>query len=297
MINNDFDQQYISLIKSVLKHGSKRITRSGAETVSIHGQMIKHALSEGFPLTTLRLIPFRLISSELEWVLRGKTDKNSLQKLNNHVWDKFCNPKYVLNFKNNKETHELMRKENDLGPIYGFQWRHFGAKYTGCDTDYKKMGFDQMRSLIKILKKNSFSKRLIVTSWNPKQINEMAVPSCPFAFQLIRHGDKLNLSFFQRSVDCIIGFPFDFAFYSLLLHLLSLQTKLKPGTVVGFFSNVEIFNRHIPGAKKLIKRKPKKLGEIKTEGFADIFSWKFRDSRLIDYQPNRALKFEVNISS
>jgi thymidylate synthase len=294
---NDFDSQYISLIKQVLADGTERITRSGAGTISIHGQMIKHDMSKGFPLTTMRSIPFRLVASELEWTLKGKTDKGSLNEKDNHIWDKFCNPKYVKDFKNNKETYDLMSKQNDLGPIYGFQWRHFGASYKGCEADYQSQGFDQIQNLIDMLSKNTYSKRLLVTNWNPKDVPEMAVPSCPCMFQLIRHGDKLNLSFFQRSVDCMIGLPFDFAFHALLLHLFCLQTGLKEGSVVGFFNNVEIFSQHIDGAKELIKRKPRGLGILKTNNFENILNWKFQDTDLLEYIPNESLKFEVNISS
>ncbi len=296
-MENNFDKQYKSLINSVLTDGSERVTRSGAGTLSIHGYMIKHNMSEGFPLTTLRSIPFRLIASELEWTLKGKTDKKSLNELGNHIWDKFCNPKYVKDFKNNQETYDLMLNENDLGPIYGFQWRFFGADYIGPGTDYSHKGFDQIKNLIDMLKKNTFSKRLIVTNWHPKDVLEMAVPSCPCMFQLIRHGDKLNLSFFQRSADCMVGLPFDFAFHALLLHLFSLQTGLWAGSVVGFFNNVEIFNQHIDGAKELIKKTSKKLGKLKTKKFDDLLNWKFSDTQLLEYEPNELMKFEVNISS
>ncbi len=296
-MENNFDKQYKLLINSVLAEGFGRTTRSGAGTLSIHGQMIKHDMSEGFPLTTLRSVPFRLIASELEWTLRGKTDKRSLNELDNHIWDKFCNPKFVKNFKNNQETYDLMSAENDLGPIYGFQWRHFGADYDGPDTDYSTKGFDQVQNLIDMLNKNTFSKRLLVTSWNPKDVPEMAVPSCPCMFQLIRHGDKLNLSFFQRSTDCMVGLPFDFALHALLLHLFSLQTGLQAGSVVGFFNNVEIFNQHIDGAKELIKKTAKKLGTLETKEFNSILNWKFSDTQLLGYEPNESMKFEVNISS
>lgn len=294
---NSFDQQYLELIKLVLSEGLERITRSGASTISIHGQMIKHDLSQGFPLTTLRSIPLRLITSELEWILQGKTDKKSLNNLDNHIWDKFCNPKFIKNFKNDQETYDLMFKENDLGPIYGFQWRHFGADYINPYSDYSEKGFDQIKNLVEMINKNSFSKRLLVTNWNPKDIKEMAVPSCPCMFQLIRHGNKLNLSFFQRSVDCMIGLPFDFAFHALLLHLFSLQTGLQAGSVAGFFSNIEIFKQHIEGAKKLILRIPQKLGQIKTENFKNILEWKCLDTNIFEYEPNSSVKFEVNISS
>jgi len=296
-MENSFDTQYLNLIKNVLNEGTERITRSGAGTISVHGQMIKHDLSQGFPLTTLRSIPFRLVSSELEWTLKGKTDKKSINEFDNHIWDKFCNPKYVKDFKNNQETYDLMFKENDLGPIYGFQWRHFGAEYVGPSVDYVDQGFDQIQNLIEMLNKNSYSKRLIVTNWNPKDVPEMAVPSCPCMIQLIRHGNKLNLSFFQRSVDCIVGLPFDFAFHALFLHLFCLQTDLEIGSIVGFFNNVEIFNQHIDGAKKIIERLPTKLGVLDTKNFSDILSWKFTDTQLLNYNPNSPMKFEVNVSS
>jgi thymidylate synthase len=295
--SNHFDEQYASLINTVLSGGSERITRSGAGTISIHGQMIKHDMSDGFPLTTLRSIPFRLVASELEWTLKGKTDKKSLNDYNNHIWDKFCNPKYVKDFKNNQKTYDLMLNQNDLGPIYGFQWRYFGAEYVGCEEDYKGQGFDQIKNLIDMLDKNNYSKRLLVTNWNPKDVPEMAVPSCPCMFQLVRHGDKLNLSFFQRSTDCMIGLPFDFAFHALLLHIFCLQTGLQEGSVAGFFNNVEIFNQHIEGAKELIKREPKALGKLETNNFDGVLNWNYEDTKLPDYEPNASMKFEVNISS
>jgi thymidylate synthase len=227
----------------------------------------------------------------------GKTDKKSINEFDNHIWDKFCNPKYVKDFKNNQETYDLMFKENDLGPIYGFQWRNFGAEYVGPYADYTGQGFDQIQNLMNMLNKNSYSKRLIITNWNPKDVPEMAVPSCPCMIQLIRHGNKLNLSFFQRSVDCMVGLPFDFAFHALLLHLFSLQTNLVAGSVVGFFNNAEIFNQHIDGAKEVTKRLPKKLGILDTKSFTDVLSWKSTDTQLLNYYPNSSMKFEVNISS
>jgi len=190
-----------------------------------------------------------------------------------------------------------MFKQNDLGPIYGFQWRYFGADYKGPDLDYGGQGFDQIKNIIEMLNKNTYSKRLVVTNWNPKDVPEMAVPSCPCMFQLIRHGDKLNLSFFQRSADCMVGLPFDFAFYALLLHLFSLQTGLQSGNVVGFFNNVEIFNQHIEGAKEIVRRSPKSLGTVETNSFTNILDWKFTNTRLTNYMPNEAKRFEVNISS
>lgn len=294
---NTFDEQYISLIKSVLDNGTERITRSGAGTISIHGEMIKHDMSQGFPLTTLRDIPFHLVASELKWTLDGKTDKKSLNDMGNHIWDKFCNPKYVKDFKPEQETYELMKNQNDLGPIYGFQWRNFGAEYVDCDTDYTGQGFDQIKDLVEKLDKRVDSKRFLVTNWNPKDVPEMAVPSCPCMFQIIRHGDKLNLSFFQRSADCMIGLPFDFAFYALLLHLFCQQTGLREGSVVCFLNNIEIFEQHIEGARELIERQPKKLGMLKTENFKGIFDWNFADTKLENYGPNEKMKFEVNISS
>ncbi len=294
---NDFDRQYLSLLKRVLSRGERRITRSGAGTISVHGEMIKHDLSRGFPLTTLRAIPFRLVSTELEWTLRGKTDKNSLQALNNHIWDKFCNPTHVKHLKNYEKKFGSAFKDNDLGPIYGFQWRHFGARYTGPNSDYKGLGFDQIKTIIKLLKSRSFSKRMVITNWNPAQVEEMAVPCCPVAFSVIRHGDRLNLSFFQRSADAVIGLPFDFAFYALLLHLFALEARLKPGSIVGFFNNIEIFDQHIANAKKLIRRTPKRLARMETRDFKTILKWKHDDSRLAGYKPNDQLKFEVHFSS
>ncbi len=293
MINNTFDGQYKLLIQNVLENGNIRVVRSGGNTTSIHGQMIKHDLSSGFPLTTLRLIPFRLIASELEWSLKGKTDKRWLQERNNHIWNKWANPEKAA-YGTDAASIDRMRNENDLGPLYGFQWRHFGAEYIDCDTDYSGKGFDQIKFILDRQYKKPFSKNLLVSSWNPSQIGQMSIPPCPFSFQIIRHGDKLNLSFFQRSVDAMIGLPFDFALYALLLHLFCLQTKLKEGSVVGFFNNVEIFEQHINSAKEIVDRQSNILPIIKTEKFERLDDWTYTDTSLENYNACPAMKLEVN---
>ncbi len=293
-MGNNFDRQYKKLIATVLQKGTERIVKAGAKTLSIHGEMIKHDLSEGFPLTTLRKIPFRLIASELEWILKGRTDKKWLQERDNHIWDHWANPQKAA-YAVDPASIENMSKEDDLGPIYGFQWRHFGAEYENHNTDYLGRGFDQIQFVLDRMHRKPFSKNLLVSSWNPIQLDQMSIPPCSFSFQIIRHGDNLNLSFYQRSVDAMLGLPFDFASYTLLLHLFSLEAQLKPGSVVGFFNNVEIFEQHTDTARELINRESKHLPSLKTDKFTSINDWVYTDTVVENYDPNPGIAIKVNI--
>jgi thymidylate synthase len=289
---NSFDHSYKALIGRVLDRGVLRTNRTGFPNRCIFGETISHDLSEGFPLTTLRNIPIRLIASELDFYLKGLTDKRWLQERDNHIWDKFANSQKVK-YGRDAEERAKMELENDLGPIYGFQWRHFGAEYRGSECDYTGEGIDQIKRIIERIKRHPDSKSLVVSGWNPAQIEQMAVPLCPFAFQIIRFGDQLNLSFFQRSIDCMVGLPFDFAQYALLLHLLALETNLKPGKVIGFFTNVEIFSSHEEGARELLTRDIYPLPMLRVKDFKGLDEWSYTDVVLENYQSNDRLKFEV----
>jgi len=285
-------EAYLNIIEKILKKGERKSNRTGIDTLAIAGAMFEHNMSEGFPLLTTKKVPFRLVSSELEFFIKGKTDKKWLQDNNNHIWDEWCNPTKVP-YGHDKKTKEKMMKERDLGPIYGFQWNHFGAEYHGLNEKYS--GVNQLNNLVQTLKKNPNDRRMIVSAWNPLELHKMALPACHYGFQVTFINEKLNLLWNQRSVDSVLGLPFNIASYALLLHLLAKESKFKEGKLIGFLGDVHIYENHIDGIKKQLKRVPKKLPSIKTDNFNSIFDWKYAQSEIKDYSPHPSIKFDIAV--
>ncbi len=181
----------------------------------------------------------------------------------------------------------------DLGPIYGFLWRHFGARYFGYDGDYTGRGIDQLKNVVNKLKSNPDDRRMIVSAWNPVDIQggKMALPPCHYSFQIIVINNKLNLIWEQRSVDTPLGLPFNIAGYGLMLHLLAKESKLKEGKLIGQLGDVHIYNNQINKVKEQLLRKPGKLPKIKTENFRTIFDWKYSDTKFEEYRPQKRIIF------
>ena len=235
---------YLDIIKKVLEHGEKVKTRQGTPAYTIAGAMFEHDMSTGFPLLTTKKMPLRLIATELEFFINGITDKQWLIERNNHIWDEWASPKKAP-YGHDEESKKRMLDERDLGPIYGFQWRHFNAKYESYDSDYTGQGVDQFKRLVDILKTNPRDRRMIVNAWNPLQLEEMGLPPCHYSFQVTTINGKLNLMWNQRSVDTMLGLPFNIASYALLLHLLAKESGLQEGKLVGFLADVHIFENHV----------------------------------------------------
>lgn len=277
-----------------MKDGIYKSNRTGINVRSISGGFFKHDMADGFPLLTTKKIPYRLISSELEFFIKGITDKKWLQDRNNHIWDEWCSPLKV-SYGHNQETKEAMMKERDLGPIYGFQWRNFNADYCGYDHDYSNDGVDQLATLVNTLKTNPSDRRMIVSAWNPQQIDQMALPPCHYQFQVLVRQNKLDLMWSQRSVDTMLGLPFNIASYATLLHLLAKESGLEEGELTGFLGDVHIYENHVSGALKQLEREPMSLATIETNKFDSIFEWKYTDSKIVDYKSHPRIKFEIAV--
>jgi thymidylate synthase len=188
-----------------------------------------------------------------------------------------------------------MFEERDLGPIYGWQWRRFDAKYDSFDKPSKTQGVDQLKMIVEELKRDPKSRRMICMAWNPAQQNEMALPPCHYGFQITVIDGKLNLMWNQRSVDVALGLPFNIASYALLLHLLAKESGLKEGRLVGFLGDTHIYTNHVMGLKEQLSRKPYKLPNIKTENFTSIFEWKYTDTVIEGYEHHPRIKFEIAV--
>ncbi len=291
---NVFDAQYKKLLEQV-RHAPLKPTRQGIDAHMLPGATFKHHLSEGFPLTTLRKVTFGLVASELQFNLLGLTDKKWLQDKGNHIWDDWCDPT-IVPYATDPSTKERMRAERDLGPLYGFQWRHFGAMYEGYGSNYVGKGIDQITCLLETLKKNPESKRMVVSCWNPSQMEHQAIPPCPFAFQIVVNKGELDLFLYQRSVDILLGFPFDFAGYALLLQLLAQEVALQPGTITAYFGNVELYENQEIAADALLTREISfTLSNIETSPFTSLLAWNCEDSRLIHYSSHPSLKIPIAV--
>ncbi|OGW73743.1 MAG: thymidylate synthase, partial [Nitrospirae bacterium RIFOXYC2_FULL_44_7] len=287
---------YLDIVKKILEQGVNKGDRTGTGTLAIAGAIFEHDMSKGFPLITTKKMPYKVIASELEFFIKGITDKKWLQDRKNHIWDEWANPKKAP-YGHDEEFKRRMAEERDLGPVYGFQWRHFNAPYYNYDTDYRGQGIDQLKKIVETLKNNPTDRRMIVSAWNPTMMDQMALPPCHYAFQVTVLDGKINLLWNQRSVDTMLGLPFNIASYATLLHLLAKETGLGEGKLVGFLADVHIYSNHIEGAKEQLTRDPDKypLPKLITENFTNIFDWKAEDTQIINYQSFDKIAFDIAV--
>ncbi len=287
---------YLDIVQKVLDTGELVETRQGTPAYTMAGVFFEHDMSKGYPLLTTKKVPFRLIATELEFFIHGITDKQWLLDRNNHIWDEWASP-IKAPYGHDEASKKRMLEERDLGPIYGFQWRHFNAKYENYDTDYTEKGVDQLKRVVETLKTNPRDRRMIVNAWNPQQLSEMGLPPCHYSFQVTTINGKLNLLWNQRSVDTMLGLPFNIASYALLLHLLAKETGMEEGKLVGFLADVHLFENHVEGAKEQLSRDPNKyaLPKLETENWTSIFNWKAEDTKVVGYESYDRIQFEIAI--
>lgn len=249
------EQQYLNLLRQVLTSGTEKLDRTRVGTKEIVGAMMRFDLRDGkLPLFTSKLTRFGAIKKELLWMIRGETDATILSKQGVHIWDGNTSREFL-------DSRGLQRYAvGDIGPAYGFQWRHYDANYTGCQTKAQG-GIDQLQQVIETLKlpeekRRDHDRRIIMTAWNPKQIKEMALPPCPILTQFVREGDHVSILVYQRSADLILGVPFNVAGYALLLHMVAHLCGLKPKELVWMGGCVHIYSNHFTAALEQSTRQP-----------------------------------------
>jgi len=245
-------KQYHNLLRTILEEGEDRGDRTGTGTRSIFGYQMRMNLADGFPLLTTKKMFTRGVFEELLWMLHGRTDNQYLNDRDVHIWDSWSTAEQCARFG---------REEGDLGPIYGFQWRHFG----GDQRNRRGLegGYDQIERLVRDLRENPNSRRHIVSAWNPPEANHVALPPCHTLFQCYVHTDgRLDLHLYQRSADVLLGVPFNIASYALLIHLLAQVCDLKPGTLVHTFGDVHIYQNHMGQVRLQLEREPKPLPKL-----------------------------------
>ena len=285
---NNTDTEYFKLANKILSEGTWKGNRTGVDCLTIAGFMFEHDMSNGFPLLTSRKLPFKSTKVELEFFIKGLRSKKWLQDRGCHYWDGWCNPQKV-SYANDEETKKKMAAEDDLGLIYGTQWRNFH------DPKHPENGIDQLKNVVNTLKTNPLDRRMLVSAWNPLVIPYAALPSCHDGFRLSVIGDKLNLAWTQRSCDVYLGIPANISSYALLLHLLCKESGFKEGKLIGFLFDTHLYKNHIPQTKELLTRQTYPLPTLKTDKFTSIFDWQYTDTELLNYQSGAILSAPVSI--
>lgn len=263
-------KQYKTLLQRVMNEGVKKDDRTGTGTISLFGHQSRYNLADGFPMLTTKKLHLKSIIYELLWFLNGDTNVKYLQENGVRIWNEWTD------------------ENGDLGPLYGKQWRSW--------PDYSGGYIDQISEIIETIKNNPDSRRIIVSSWNVAQLPEMKLAPCHAFFQLYVADGKLSLQLYQRSADIFLGVPFNIASYALLLKMLAHVTNLKEGDFVHTFGDAHIYSNHIEQVKLQLSRDVRALPTMKLNpDVKDIFSFKFEDFELSNYNPHPHIKGKVAI--
>ncbi len=286
------EDQYLELINKILDKGDITESRNGI-VKSVFGNKMEFDLSNNtLPLLTTKRVAYKTCIKELLWFIRGQTSNKLLKEQNVHIWDENGSREFLdsrnLNYRN----------VDDLGPIYGHQWRHFNADYYTSDADYTNKGVDQLMYIINALKdpKEKYSRRLLMSAWNPCQLDEMALPPCHVLAQFnVSDENKLSCALYQRSGDVGLGVPFNIASYSVLTHLIAHYTGLKAHKFVYFLGNAHIYEEHIEPLKEQTQRNPYKFPLIKLtpEVPEKIDDYELNNIEVIDYQCHSKIEMKM----
>lgn len=253
-------KQYQDLLKRILKEGVKREDRTGVGTLSIFGHQMHFNMEDGFPLLTTKKLHIKSIIYELLWFLKGDTNIKYLQEHGVKIWNEWAD------------------ENGDLGPVYGHQWRSW--------PDYKGGSIDQIKNVLDLIKHSPSSRRMLVTAWNPAEVDEMALPPCHCLFQFYVAEGKLSLQLYQRSADTFLGVPFNIASYSLLLHMMAQVTGLEVGEFIHTTGDTHIYLNHLEQVKLQLTRTPRPLPKIIINpDVKDLFSFHYDDFKIEDYNP------------
>ena len=262
-------KQYLDLLEHILQNGVKKGDRTGTGTISVFGYQMRFDLQDGFPLITTKKLHLRSIIHELLWFLNGDTNIKYLNDNGVSIWDEWADG------------------QGDLGPVYGAQWRSWPSE---------NGNIDQISQLIKNIKRNPDSRRLMVSAWNVSQLEEMALPPCHVIFQFYVANGRLSCQLYQRSADTFLGVPFNIASYSLLTMMVAQVCDLEPGEFIHTFGDVHLYLNHLDQAKLQLSRAPRPLPVMKLNPERkDIFSFQYDDFKLSGYSPHPHIKAAVAV--
>lgn len=262
---------YLELLNRILTEGATKTDRTGTGTMSVFGNQMRFDLADGFPLLTTKKLHLKSIIHELMWFLAGDTNVRYLQENGVRIWNEWADP----------ETGEL-------GPVYGHQWRSW--------PDYKGGTIDQISQVVDLIKNHPDSRRMLVSAWNPAEVDEMALPPCHCLFQFYVADGRLSLQLYQRSADTFLGVPFNIASYALLLQMMAQVTGLEAGEFIHTTGDTHLYLNHLEQARLQLTREPRPLPRmIINPDVKSIFDFKYEDFQLEGYDPHPHIKAEVSV--
>jgi thymidylate synthase len=263
-------RQYLDLMERILSRGVEKRDRTGTGTLSVFGHQMRFDLNQGFPLVTTKKLHLKSIVYELLWFLRGDTNVKYLNEHGVSIWDEWAD------------------ERGDLGPVYGQQWRSWPA------ADGKTI--DQMAGVVAAIRRNPDSRRLIVSAWNPAEVDKMALPPCHCLFQFYVADGRLSCQLYQRSADVFIGVPFNIASYALLTLMVAQVTELEPGEFVHTFGDAHLYLNHLDQARLQLARTPRRLATMRLNpAVKDLFGFRYEDFALEGYEPHPHIKAKVAV--
>jgi len=263
-------QPYLSLLNRILTEGHQKGDRTGTGTLSVFGHQMRYDLQDGFPLLTTKKLHLKSIIYELLWFLRGDTNVRWLQDHGVHIWNEWAD------------------ENGDLGPVYGHQWRSW--------PDYRGGTIDQIAQVEEMIKRNPNSRRMLVTAWNPAEVEDMALPPCHCLFQFYVADGRLSLQLYQRSADTFLGVPFNIASYALLLQMMAQVTGLQPGEFVHTTGDTHLYLNHLEQARLQLSRTPRPLPTMRINpDVKSIFDFRYEDFELENYDPWPHIAAEVSV--
>jgi thymidylate synthase len=263
-------RQYLDLMQRILRHGIEKRDRTGTGTLSIFGHQMRVDLADGFPLLTTKKVHLKSIVHELLWFLAGDTNVRYLNQHGVTIWDEWAD------------------ERGELGPVYGRQWRSWPAP--------DGRAIDQIATVVDMIRRNPDSRRLIVSAWNPAEIEEMALPPCHCLFQFYVAENRLSCQLYQRSADVFLGVPFNIASYALLTLMMAQATEFGPGDFIHTFGDAHLYLNHLEQAQLQLARPPRPLPRMRLNPtVTDLFAFRYEDFALEGYDPHPRIKAEVAV--
>jgi len=284
------EYQYLKAIREIMEKGVAMDDRTGVGTVSVFGDMMRFDLRKSFPLLTTKRTFWRGVVEELLWFVKGDTNGKHLSEKGVKIWDANGSREFL------DKRGLSHREEGDLGPVYGFQWRHFGAKYVDMHTDYTGQGVDQLAECVRKIKEDPTDRRILLSAWNPADLSLMALPPCHMFCQFYVANGELSCLMYQRSCDMGLGVPFNIASYSLLTCMVAQVCGLKPGDFVHSLGNAHVYKNHIEPLKTQLERTPRPFPTLRVNAdVKDIDGFQASDFELVGYNPHGKIAMDMAV--
>ncbi|RKP12044.1 thymidylate synthase [Piptocephalis cylindrospora] len=296
---NTEESQYLALVQDILKRGEERLDRTGTGTLAVFAppQLRFSLRNDTFPLLTTKRVPFRVVAEELLWFVRGETDGTKLSAKGVRIWGGNGSREFL------DRVGLSHRREGDLGPIYGWQWRHFGAEYVDCDADYTGKGVDQLAEVVRKIREQPTDRRIILSAWNPADLDKMALPPCHMFCQFFVSGTsgppedrELSCLLYQRSCDMGLGVPFNIASYALLTRMIAHVCGIRAGDFIHTMGDTHIYKDHVSALQEQLTRAPRTFPTLRISGSVErVEDFSIDDFVVEDYDPHKKLPMKMSV--